>query len=194
MTEPGPQPPQGGSAGGFLYLLGIPHHGIEDFAHYPELRWLDGWHCLPGVCLAVACFLLGGWTGLVWRFVVSTILAYHATFAINSLSHFIRGRRYDTPDESRNNLALAVITLGEGWHNHHHYQSSANRGCFWYEIDVSYSALLVLGWLGVVWGIRTPSEKALEHRPIGAAPAPPEAPPPSPRSAAHAPAETADTA
>ncbi|MGL4551354.1 MAG: acyl-CoA desaturase [Gemmataceae bacterium] len=142
---------------------------------YPELRWMDRNHWVPGVALAVGCWLLAGWSGLVWGFVVSTVMLYHATFTINSLSHLFGSRRYDTPDGSRNNVWLALITLGEGWHNnHHHYQSSANQGFYWWEIDISYSVLVVLSKVGLVWDLRTPNEKALNHRrivPAGAAPA-----------------------
>jgi stearoyl-CoA desaturase (delta-9 desaturase) len=142
-----------------------PAGAIQDFACYPELRWLDRNHWVPGILLAVACFLLAGWSGLVWGFVVSTVLVYHGTFTINSLSHLFGKRRYETADDSRNNWLLALITLGEGWHNnHHHYQSSANQGFFWWEIDISYRALWLLSKLGLVWGLRTPGEKALAHR------------------------------
>jgi stearoyl-CoA desaturase (delta-9 desaturase) len=142
-----------------------PAESIEDFGRYPELRWLDRYHWVPGILLAAACFLLAGWAGLVWGFVVSTVLLYHGTFTINSLSHLIGSRRYDTADDSRNNWLLALVTMGEGWHNnHHHYQSSANQGFFWWEIDLSYYALLGLRCLGLVWDLRKPSEKALTHR------------------------------
>ncbi len=136
----------------------------KEYERYPELGWLDRWHWAPGICLAVACYLVGGWGGLVWGFVVSTILLYHGTFTINSLSHLFGSRRYQTTDDSRNNWLLALVTLGEGWHNnHHHYQSSANQGFFWWELDVSYAILRVLSWLGLVWDLRRPTEKALRH-------------------------------
>jgi stearoyl-CoA desaturase (delta-9 desaturase) len=142
-----------------------PWESIPEWRVYPELRLLDRFHAVPGVLLAIACFLLAGWSGLVWGFVVSTILLYHGTFTINSLSHLFGKRRYATEDDSRNNFLLALITLGEGWHNnHHHYQSSANQGFFWYEIDISYSILWVLNKVGVVWDLRKPGEKALTHR------------------------------
>ena len=71
--------------------------------------------------------------------------------------HLFGTRRYETTDDSRNNWLLALITLGEGWHNnHHHYQSSANQGFFWWEVDLSYYALKVLSWVGVVWDLRKP--------------------------------------
>jgi stearoyl-CoA desaturase (delta-9 desaturase) len=150
-----------------------PEGELPEFETCPELRWLDRFHWVPGVVLAVGCFLLAGWSGLVWGFFVSTVLLYHGTFTINSLSHLWGRRRYDTADDSRNNWFLALLTLGEGWHNnHHHYQSSANQGFYWWEIDLSYSVLVVLSWFGVVWDLRTPNEKALNHRrivPAGAA-------------------------
>jgi stearoyl-CoA desaturase (delta-9 desaturase) len=142
-----------------------PKGSIEDYSRYPELRWLDRNHWIPGVLLGVACYLIGDWSGLVWGFVVSTLLVYHATFAINSLSHLFGNRRYATNDDSRNNFLLALLTLGEGWHNnHHHYQSSANQGFFWWEIDISYYVIRLLALCGLVWDVRTPGAKALAHQ------------------------------
>ena len=111
---------------------------------------------------------------------VSTVLVYHATFAINSLSHLFGRRRYATGDESRNNLFLALLTLGEGWHNnHHHYQSSANQGFFWWEIDISYCVIRLLSFVGLTWDLRKPGAKALTYRLIQKpARAEPEAVPP----------------
>jgi stearoyl-CoA desaturase (delta-9 desaturase) len=144
-----------------------PWEAIPDWAKYPELRLLDRYHWVPGLCLAVGCWLLAGWSGLVWGFVVSTILLYHGTFTINSLSHLFGKRRYNTADDSRNNWMLALITLGEGWHNnHHHYQSSVNQGFYWWEIDISYSIVWTLAKLGICWDLRKPNEKALNHRRI----------------------------
>src|SRR5438105_198063 len=96
-------------------------------------------------------------------FILSTVILSHGTFLINSLAHVLGSRRYATADDSRNNFALAVITLGEGWHNnHHHYQSAARQGFFWWEIDVSYYTLKALSWVGFVWDLRQPPKKMLE--------------------------------
>src|SRR5207249_4812738 len=98
----------------------------------------------------------------------------HATFSINSLSHLIGRRRYATADDSRNNLFLALITLGEGWHNnHHHYQSSANQGFFWWEIDVSYYLIRLLAWVGLVWDVRRPPPGRRKSGPKLKGPPPP---------------------
>ena len=111
---------------------------IADFAKFPELRWLDRFHLVPAVVYAVAVFLIGGWGAFVWGFVVSTVVLYHGTFLINSLAHIWGSRRFATPDESRNNFFLALVTLGEGWHNnHHHFMSSVRQGIRWWEVDVT---------------------------------------------------------
>lgn len=141
-----------------------PWENIKDFARYPELRWLNRWHLVPPTLLAAGVFLVGGWSALIVGFFLSTVLLWHGTFTINSLMHLWGRRRYVTKDTSRNSMILALITCGEGWHNnHHYYQSTANQGFFWWEIDFSYYALKVLSWLGLVYDLRTPSEAVLKR-------------------------------
>ena len=128
---------------------------ISDFSKYPELRFLDRFYLVPTVTYAVAVFLLFGWDGFVWGFLASTVLLYHGTFLINSLAHIWGTRTYPTPDESRNNFWLALVTLGEGWHNnHHHYMSSTRQGVRWYEIDVTFYVLHLLSWVGITKELR----------------------------------------
>ena len=104
---------------------------------------------------------------LVWGFFVSTVCLYHATFTINSLAHGWGRRRYATGDDSRNNWLLAVLTLGEGWHNnHHHYPGAARQGFYWWEFDITYYGLLALERLGLIWDLRPVPARVLESRRI----------------------------
>ena len=142
-------------------------NAIKDFAKFPELRWLNEHYLVPPILLGVACFAAGGWSALVTGFFLSTVLTYHGTFVINSLAHIMGRKRYVTTDTSRNSFVLALITLGEGWHNnHHHYQSTANQGFFWWEIDVSYYVLRTLALVGLVHDLRTPPRHILSGRRI----------------------------
>lgn len=144
-----------------------PEKNIRDFSKYPELRFLDEHWLLPPVVLAVILFLLGGWSMLVVSFFISTLLLYHGTFAINSVAHVFGGRRFATNDTSRNSLLLALVTLGEGWHNnHHHFQASTRQGFYWWEVDVSFYILKVMSWLGLVWDLNPVPESALKARRI----------------------------
>jgi len=132
---------------------------IRDFGRFPELQFLNRFYLLPPTLLGVALFFIGGFPLLVWGFFVSTVLLWHGTFTINSLSHVFGSRRYKTTDTSRNNFLLALVTCGEGWHNNHHYhQNTANQGWFWWEVDVSFYLLRALSALGLVWDLRVPSE------------------------------------
>lgn len=137
---------------------------VADLARYPELMWLHKHELLPPLALAILCFVVAGWAGLVVGFLWSTVLVYHATFCINSLAHVRGSKRYVTGDDSRNNWLLAFFTMGEGWHNNHHaFQSSARQGFRWWEIDSTYYILRALSWLGLVWDLKTPPERVLRN-------------------------------
>jgi stearoyl-CoA desaturase (delta-9 desaturase) len=146
---------------------------VPDLARYPELKLLDRFNVIVPVLLAAGLFGLGAWlqasapaTGtsgaqmLVWGFFVSTTVLFHVTCSINSLAHRVGSRRYATRDESRNNWWLALLTLGEGWHNnHHHYPAAVRQGHRWWEIDVSAYLLAGLARLGLVWDLKALPER-----------------------------------
>jgi stearoyl-CoA desaturase (delta-9 desaturase) len=140
---------------------------VADLASFPELRWLHKFEVLPAIALAACCFLVAGWSGLVVGFLWSTVLLYHVTFSINSLAHVHGRKRYVTGDDSRNNWLLALLTMGEGWHNNHHaYQSSVRQGFRWWEVDMTFYILKALSLLGIVWNLKAPPEQVRrnEHR------------------------------
>jgi stearoyl-CoA desaturase (delta-9 desaturase) len=149
---------------------------VPDLAEYRELRFLDRFDTLVPLLFAAAVFGLGallerfapglGTNGpqlLVWGFFISTVVLYHGTFTINSLAHVFGYQTYKTGDTSRNNWLLALITLGEGWHNNHHfYPGSVRQGFRWWQIDVSWYGLSLLAALGIVWDLRKIPERVLK--------------------------------
>ena len=138
---------------------------IADFAKFPELMWLHRYEQLPAFVLAVICLAVAGWPGLIVGFFWSTVAVYHGTFCINSLAHLVGKRRYVTGDDSRNNWLLAIITMGEGWHNNHHaYQSSARQGFYWWEYDPTYYLLTLLERLGLVWNLKRPTAEVVQNQ------------------------------
>src|ERR1700730_2300426 len=137
---------------------------IADFAKFPELMWLNRFELVPAVVLAVICYLLAGWPGLVVGFFWSTVLVFHGTFCINSLAHVHGRKRYVTGDDSRNNWLLALFTMGEGWHNNHHAcESSVRQGFRWWEIDPTFYVLKALSGLGLVWDLKMPPKTVLHN-------------------------------
>jgi stearoyl-CoA desaturase (delta-9 desaturase) len=137
---------------------------IKDFAAYPELRLLERFQWIPPWLLAIACFLVGGWGGLLIGFFLSTVLLWHGTFLVNSATHLFGRRRYATPDTSRNSLIIAVITGGEGWHNNHHYlPASSRQGFTWWEFDPTWYVLRGLAAVRVVRDLRDPPARLLDQ-------------------------------
>jgi stearoyl-CoA desaturase (delta-9 desaturase) len=152
--------------GWFLTPNGFRTHWkrVPDLARYPELRWLDRYDVIVPVSYALALYLIGVWLAhsapslgtsgaqvLMWGFFVSTVVLFHASVTINSLAHGFGTRRFETADDSRNNLWLALLTFGEGWHNNHHFYPAATRQGFrWWEIDLTYYGLRIMTACGLV--------------------------------------------
>lgn len=139
---------------------------VKDWMRYPELRFLDRFSVVAPISLAVGLYFIGealgapygtsGWQMVMWGFFVSTVLVYHVTFCVNSVTHIFGKKRFATRDESRNSFALALVTMGEGWHNNHHrYPISARQGMYWWEIDITYYVLKFLSKLRIVWDLRS---------------------------------------
>jgi sn-1 stearoyl-lipid 9-desaturase len=116
---------------------------------------------------AIAGLLLGGTimqaiqfglSLLVWGVFVRTVVHWHATWAVNSVTHLWGYRNYDTPDNSRNSFILGVLANGEGWHNNHHADPrSARHGHKFWEVDVSWLTIRLLMWLGLATNVALPS-------------------------------------
>ena len=145
---------------------------IPDYAKFPELVLLDRFDTLIPILTGAGAFFLGIWISpagvvhpggqfLTW-WAISTICVAHGTFTINSLSHVWGKRVFQTTDTSRNNPWLAIVTMGEGWHNnHHHFQSSARQGFYWWQVDMSYYVLKSMSVVGLVWDLKPVPEKVL---------------------------------
>ncbi|MDP2152670.1 MAG: acyl-CoA desaturase [Methylotenera sp.] len=153
---------------------------VKELSKFSELRFLDRFDAVIPVLVAIGIYLLGSWLEstypslntngmqlLVWGFAISTVVLYHATFTVNSLSHVWGKRRYATTDQSRNNFWIALATLGEGWHNnHHHYPGSAKQGFYWWEVDLTYYGLKILAMCGLIWDLRMVPTSIRESRKI----------------------------
>ena len=149
---------------------------VANFTQFVELRLLDKFYLVPPLFSAALFFLLGvilnrvspelqtsGLQMLAWGFFVSTVLVHHAIYSVNSIAHSLGSRRFSSTDMSRNNLIIALLTFGDGWHNnHHYYQRSARHGFYWWEIDLSHYLLTGLSYVGIVWDLQTPPERIYE--------------------------------
>lgn len=145
------------------------YDAVRDLAKYPELVFLNRFDLIVPALFGALLYGVGALLGsvapslgtsggqlFVWGFFVSTAVLLHGTFFINSLAHVMGRRRFNTGDDSRNSFVLALITLGEGWHNNHHrFMGAARQGFYWWEFDPTYYALKALSWTGLIWNLKS---------------------------------------
>ncbi|MDA7518220.1 acyl-CoA desaturase [bacterium] len=153
------------------------YKSIPDLKKFPELVFLNRFDqivplvyglIMLGIGAILETFVPGANVTMgqffVWTFFISTTVLLHATLFINSLAHVWGKRRYETSDDSRNSLILAILTLGEGWHNNHHrYPNSVRQGFRVWEIDVTYYGLKVLSWFGLIWDLKPVPKRIKEE-------------------------------
>lgn len=137
---------------------------MRDFSKAPEIVWLDTYFFVPPLVLAIALYLAGGMPWLVWGFCLPTTTLAHATFAINTVNHMFGSRRFDTIDESTNNVVTAFFAVGEGWHNNHHrYQRSARNGFYWWEFDPTWYTIRLMAAVGLAWDLQPVPDRIYEE-------------------------------
>jgi stearoyl-CoA desaturase (Delta-9 desaturase) len=137
---------------------------VRDFSKAPEIVFLERFHFLPPLLLAIAMFAIGGLPWLVWGFCLPTTTLAHATFAINTVNHMFGTRRFETRDESRNNALTALFAAGEGWHNNHHrYQRAARNGFYWWEFDPTWYVIRTMAALGLAWDVQQVPHRIYEE-------------------------------
>ncbi len=111
--------------------------------------------------------LIAGWSGFLWGGVIRMMLVNHATFAVNSICHMFGKRRFNTQDESRNNLFVALLTGGEGNHNNHHANAkAAYHGLTWKEYDLTGYVIRGLALVGIAWDVHNPTPEEIAARKV----------------------------
>jgi stearoyl-CoA desaturase (delta-9 desaturase) len=91
-----------------------------------------------------------GFSLLIWGVFVRTVLVWHSTWSVNSVTHMWGYRNYATEESSRNNVFVGILSNGEGWHNNHHADPrSARHGHLWWELDVTWLTIRLLVLLGL---------------------------------------------
>ena len=141
---------------------------IADLLKFPELHWMDRLWFLPPLLYLALLFIWGGVSAMIWGYLLPILIQFQFTYLVNSACHLWGGQPFHTDDTSRNNVVVALLTLGEGWHNNHHRcQFSARQGFFWYEIDVTYWVICALERLGIIWDVKRPPARIYAERSKG---------------------------
>jgi sn-2 palmitoyl-lipid 9-desaturase len=131
-----------------------------DLLRDPVYRWLDRYYLYLQLPLAVVLYLFGGWSFVVYGIFVRSVLLWHSTWLVNSATHLWGYQTFPGKGNSRNNWVVALLTYGEGWHNHHHaYPQAAKNGWNWWEFDTTWETIRLLGWLGLAKDIKLPPQQ-----------------------------------
>jgi len=143
----------------------------KDLDRDPVQRFFDRYFFALWVAFAVVVYAAGeiygglGASWFVWGILVRQVVLWHATWLVNSATHLWGYRNYQTDEESTNNWWVALVSFGEGWHNNHHAdQRSAAHGQRWFEIDLTYGLVRLMGMLGLAWSINEPSKRIVARR------------------------------
>lgn len=167
---------------------GDPHSPLDGFVH-AHIGWIiDGFNPDPGryghwlqrdpivvfvsrtfwlwVVLSLAIpFAIDGWRGLIWAGLVRVFLVHHVTWSVNSICHTFGSRPFQTGDRSTNNLLVALLAGGEGWHNNHHaFQRSAFHGLHWWQLDLSGMLIRLLEMLRIVKDVQRVTPEQMQRR------------------------------
>jgi fatty-acid desaturase len=133
----------------------VMEHYAPDLMKQPFYTWLNRWYFVPIIALGGVLLAVGGWPMLTWGIFLRITVGWHATWLVNSATHMWGSRRFTTTDDSTNNLWVALITFGEGWHNNHHaHPTAARHGLAWYEIDINWWGIRALQLLGLAKSIK----------------------------------------
>jgi stearoyl-CoA desaturase (delta-9 desaturase) len=144
---------------------------VSDLLADRALLWVDQlyfvWVFL-GIVIPAA--IVGLWTGtwegavsgLIWGGMVRICLMQHVTWSINSVCHVWGTRPFDNADHSTNNFPIAILSLGEGWHNNHHaFPTSARHGLRWWQFDSSWLIIRMMKLSSIAWDVRCPNDMAM---------------------------------
>lgn len=156
------------------WILCCPPHKLDPAVRDRVARDLqaDGFHrfldrmFIPNAVLSgYLLSLLGGWPWVVWGMFVRLTLVFHMTWLVNSAGHSFGYRSHQTRDNSTNCWWVALLSLGEGWHNNHHaYPASARHGLARWEVDPTYALLTVLRRSGLIWDVQLPNTRSARER------------------------------
>ncbi|KAG7653253.1 Fatty acid desaturase domain [Arabidopsis suecica] len=104
-------------------------------------------------------YLWGGLPYLTWTVGSGGVFAYHGTWLVNSACHMCGSQVWHTNDTSRNVWWLAVLTMGESWHNNHHaFEASARHGLEWYQVDLTWYLIWFFQALGLATNVKLPTD------------------------------------
>lgn len=157
-----------------VFGKGLVGDEVVEFCHRTRWHWIAfsyiafpvAWALLFGSAQDIlGCILLG--TGL------RNFIFMNGVMGTDSAAHLFGYRRFNDDSTSTNNWFIAILTLGDGWHNNHHAQPrAASNHIGWWEFDPNGWTIFAMEKMGLVWNVQ---RRAKSRVPLaGAAPTYPD--------------------
>ncbi|KAL4578209.1 hypothetical protein LXL04_014329 [Taraxacum kok-saghyz] len=135
------------------------------YSKVPELkaqwfyRFLHDTYFWHPTALSALLYLHGGFPYLAWAMGMRAVVIHHFAALASYVSHKWGERPWNTLDTSTNKWWVAVLTLGEGWHNNHHaFPRSARHGMEWWQFDPTWELIKLLELVGLATNVKLPTE------------------------------------
>jgi stearoyl-CoA desaturase (delta-9 desaturase) len=107
----------------------------------------------------------GAATAFFWGTLVRIAVLHHVTWSINSICHAVGERPFRSRDKSGNVWWLAVLSMGESWHNLHHADpTSARHGVLRGQVDSSARIIWLFERFGWAHDVRWPTAARVAAR------------------------------
>jgi stearoyl-CoA desaturase (delta-9 desaturase) len=104
----------------------------------------------------------GALTAFFWGSLVRVFILHHTTWSVNSICHIVGKRPFASRDKSANFWPMALLAMGENWHNLHHADpTSARHGVLRGQVDTSARIIWLFEKLGWIYDVRWPSRERL---------------------------------
>jgi stearoyl-CoA desaturase (Delta-9 desaturase) len=148
-------------------LPGYTGPALPDLEQDRMVRFFNRHHLAAGAVVGIGVpFAIGlcfgrPFGGVLWGSLLRVVLAHHSTFLVNSAAHCFGRQPYTTRNSARDSLLVALLTLGEGYHNFHHaFPADYRNGRRWYQWDPTKWWIIALRSIGLARNLyRTPAER-----------------------------------
>ncbi|CAD5323207.1 unnamed protein product [Arabidopsis thaliana] len=151
--------------GGVLAFQCGGEENVDDLVRQPFYRFLQRTVLLHMMAYSFLFYFCGGMPLLVWGIGITIAVRLHLTFLVNSVCHIWGTRAWNTSDFSKNNWWVAILTLGEGWHNNHHaFEFSARHGLEWWQLDITWCLIRFLEAIGLATNVKLPTETQMKGK------------------------------
>ena len=147
-----------------------------DLLANPVVQWQNRWYKVLvivvgfGLPTLIGALFGDALAGLLWGGFLRLVVVHHTTFFVNSLAHYFGKPTYNADVSARDNWAVALLTLGEGYHSfHHRFPADFRNGIRWFHWDPAKWFIAALRGVGLASDLKSTAMPQVEQARMRAA-------------------------